>query len=577
MGEVRKTKTESASPHTPWLLSSAWRFLFTIAIILVVPTTLLVLALSIEFHITLEIGAIKENETALKLGSRLVHHHFEAMINHITDESVNPELADSVSKNDQSGILNQLQRLSHKSRLDRIIITDLKGNEILRLGTTQSVNKDQSQTDWYKGVRSENKTYISAIYQPYDNPKGFFTSIAAPIKNSQGKTMGYIAAEINLEPLTMYLLTVRPTLSGYIYLTDHKGTLAHSVDMFYGKLVVLRRSSIVVDALKGNSSSIRAHEPVNGEECFISYGNVPSVGWALMAFQPVSAVFSPAKGLVTSVILLVALTFLVILAMLFVTFSTIRNYQSKLQDLQDFKEHFFTMMVHDLRNPLTATIGWTKLIQATPDSQIYKIKEFVKGIETSANQLELLLETTLDIIRIEDKKMALKPTRTNISRLVQERAAKYLGMAKESKITLINSSAPEPLETSVDPRLVGRAIDNLITNAIKYTPEGKSIYVAVSHVNSGTAIAITVRDEGPGIPHEYQNQLFQKYRSNGEKTKSFSYGTGLGLYYSKLIVEMHGGKIYCTSEPGKGSTFTIELPTNEKAAPINQAHVVKPL
>jgi signal transduction histidine kinase len=146
----------------------------------------------------------------------------------------------------------------------------------------------------------------------------------------------------------------------------------------------------------------------------------------------------------------------------------------------------------------------------------------------------------------------------DLSSLVAQFVTEVMPLAQERKIELITVLPDKTTEIPCDREEIRRVVQNLIDNSLKFTPSGGKIKVELSQ-NADTTI-LTVSDTGRGIPPENMAKLFQRFWQAGSSGRYYA-STGLGLYLSRKIVEGHGGQIWCESQVGKGSQFTVELPT----------------
>ncbi|MCL5439088.1 MAG: HAMP domain-containing histidine kinase, partial [Patescibacteria group bacterium] len=245
------------------------------------------------------------------------------------------------------------------------------------------------------------------------------------------------------------------------------------------------------------------------------------------------------------------------------------------------KENFTYMVVHELRAPLTAIRGASSLM-VSGSSQKLNDEERVKMLKIINEQSKQLLEeiaSLLDAAKIEAGRFTINKTSTNIRELIQKRIQFYTPYAQDKKMTLTAGFENNLPEVMVDPIRIEQVVNNLISNSLKFTPEGGKIMVDVktnrkiaSQASQGVPlqgkneIIISVSDTGIGIPKEKQPLLFTRfsqvaYPQMGEKPTLIPSGTGLGLYIVKGIVEAHGGTVSFESELNKGTTVSFSLPT----------------
>lgn len=234
-----------------------------------------------------------------------------------------------------------------------------------------------------------------------------------------------------------------------------------------------------------------------------------------------------------------------------------------LRQIDRLKSEFINTISHDLRSPLTAVLGYVELlgrVGTLNDAQ----REFVQRVQTSIQNITALVNDLLELGRIEagvDVQKELLP----LDSLVQLAIETYDSIATEKGLRLRLSLPPDgqAIEMRGDPIRLRQMIDNLLNNAIKYTPEGGEITVELEKQN-GQAI-LRVSDTGPGIPPADQPHIFEKFYRATNVPKGVG-GSGLGLAIVKSIVDSHHGRIWVESTLGKGSTFVVVLPTYQNNA-----------
>jgi len=212
---------------------------------------------------------------------------------------------------------------------------------------------------------------------------------------------------------------------------------------------------------------------------------------------------------------------------------------------------------HELRTPLAIIRGYTSLLLDYDDTmQRPERQEYVTSIDKAASRLVDLVEYMLDMSRLELGQLRLDRAPVSISSIIREAAAEARLRAPGHAIRVdIESDLPYPC---IDTCRIRQVLDNLLDNAIKYSPEGTQI--VVSAVRQGTEILVSVSDRGKGIPSTELERVFQRlYRVKCEQTQD-SKGVGLGLAICRGLVEAHGGRIWIASDEGRGSTVFFTLP-----------------
>jgi two-component system phosphate regulon sensor histidine kinase PhoR len=233
-----------------------------------------------------------------------------------------------------------------------------------------------------------------------------------------------------------------------------------------------------------------------------------------------------------------------------------------LKKLDQMKSEFVSTVSHDLRSPLTTIKGFIDLMDvAGPLSE--QQRDFVGRIQKGVTTITELINDLLDIGRIEAE-VNLNMEQCAFDEIITQSVDELRDQAESKEQTLVITLPPHTSLVWGNPLRLRQVVDNLVNNAIKYTPEGGKITIWVEEYDS--QIALNVRDTGIGISSADQLYIFDKfYRVQSEETEDIT-GTGLGLAIVKSIVEKHNGRVWVESETGKGSTFTVLLPIHQGEA-----------
>lgn len=244
------------------------------------------------------------------------------------------------------------------------------------------------------------------------------------------------------------------------------------------------------------------------------------------------------------------------------TIITLRD-QTDEKELEMMKLDFVSMAAHELRTPLTAVRGYLGLLLTDEQSHLSEEgKQFVERAQASSKQLVGLISNLLNVSKIERGTLNMNYSKIDWTRTVQDAVNDQQFNAKTKHIELSYDGPTENVPLVVDELAIKEVVNNLIANAINYTGNDGHISVGVRIEDS--KIITTVKDDGIGIPENAIDRLFTKFYRVKGGIASGSGGTGLGLYISKSIVELHNGKIWVDSEYGKGTTFSFSLPAYDE-------------
>ncbi|HEV2844430.1 MAG TPA: HAMP domain-containing sensor histidine kinase [Thermoanaerobaculia bacterium] len=227
--------------------------------------------------------------------------------------------------------------------------------------------------------------------------------------------------------------------------------------------------------------------------------------------------------------------------------------------LNDQKNQFLGMAAHDLRNPLDVILTYSDFLleDAAPALRAEQVK-FIEAIRSSSEFMLRLVENLLDLAKIESGKLELDLERTDLVALVERNIALNRVLASRKDIGIRLHQSGEPLEMVADPVKLEQVFNNLIGNAVKFSPPGSTVDVRVTV--GADAVTLSVEDRGPGVPPDELDKLFRPFERTRVRSTAGEKGTGLGLAIVKRIVEGHRGEIRVESEGGRGSTFHVSLP-----------------
>jgi signal transduction histidine kinase len=243
-------------------------------------------------------------------------------------------------------------------------------------------------------------------------------------------------------------------------------------------------------------------------------------------------------------------------------FNELQEANRQLAAASQHKSEFLANMSHELRTPMNAILGFSEVLSERMFGDLNaKQEEYLKDIHASGQHLLSLINDILDLSKVEAGRMELELTDFDLPAAL-ERAVMLVRERAERRSIVVDTKLDGGLgQVRADERKVRQVALNLLSNAIKFTPEGGRIEVAA--VPRDEWVEVSVSDTGIGIAPEDQQKVFEEFRQVGTADKKAE-GTGLGLALSRKFIELHGGRIWVTSETGRGSTFTFTLPVRRE-------------
>jgi signal transduction histidine kinase len=236
----------------------------------------------------------------------------------------------------------------------------------------------------------------------------------------------------------------------------------------------------------------------------------------------------------------------------------IKRQYDQLQEMLKMREKLSNMIVHDMRQPLTTAMLRLFLInhrgQLEPDD-----KADLKIVQMHLRRIESLTNDILLAAKMQEGRFLLERTSVDLKDMIEEMMVDYVLLAQAINVTMIVELPDTDKLCDVDANIIIRLIDNLISNAIKFSPKDSQITLRLTYPSIGQKQAcLQVIDEGPGIPADFQDEIFDEYRIIAMREKNGPQ-IGLGLAFCKMAVEAHNGRIYVSPNSPTGSIFTVEL------------------
>ncbi len=366
------------------------------------------------------------------------------------------------------------------------------------------------------------------------------------------------------------------------YQTNLISHLAESAEFIGGATA----DGVAADIASGTPRTVRYRE--GGTAYYLTYRPVGFQDWMLVGTVPAANVNANVNAVQATTVAVMAFVFVLLGGAIIAALASNNRrrvdakYADHLKQALELaksanaaKSSFLANMSHDIRTPINAIIGMTRIAQENPDDE-KKTQECLRTIETSSKHLLGLVNDVLDVSKIESGEIDLREARCCVDDTVESVLSIIEPEAAKKGVTLtVDTSEVEHRFLSAD-ELRGRQIMlNLLSNAVKYTPEGGSVSFSIREIpplNPHFArLQIVVADTGIGMPPEFVEQIFQPFARDERVIAKNITGTGLGMTITKAIVDAMGGTIAVESEEGRGTAFTVELelPKEEPLVPFS--------
>jgi signal transduction histidine kinase/CheY-like chemotaxis protein len=457
------------------------------------------------------------------------------------------------------------------------------------VGPASALGQNFSVRDWYQGTARTGKPYVSSAYTSSDLGHPIVVAISDPViadgrYASKGKVLGILVVGYELGATQRLFSDFARNQGVAIEVTDQKGVVVALSGAAPTKLVS-DSSAGVAAALKGKSSLGRVL--IGGEDDFAAYSPVAGVGWTVLTALPASVALADANRL-RDYVVAITIVLLALLAGTKITLYLILHHgqadnlaltgantylerrvaartveleatNRKLNAANRHKTTFLANMSHELRTPLNSILGFSELLIDSTDGQfpVATRNRFLEQIHSSGKHLLGLINDILDLSKIEAGQMELRLQTVTVDEVVNQVANTVEPLVAQKRIHL-EVSGGNAGQILADEAKVTQMILNLVSNAIKFTPEGGTVTIKATR---GTdRLEIEVSDTGIGIAQQDIRRVFREFQQVESGASRQQQGTGLGLALTRSFAVLHGGDVRLESELGKGSRFTIELP-----------------
>jgi signal transduction histidine kinase len=416
-----------------------------------------------------------------------------------------------------------------------------------------------------------------------------------------------LLARLSLDTIWDLVSQVKVGKTGFAFVVDAKGNLlAHPVRERVLAHENLSKRSVVREFLTADPAAEespekigRVHRGARGEKTVAIYHRVPDLGWGVFVQIPLREALAPVRAMARQVALVVAVFGALFLAgglsLIRKILEPLRQLQqgvqkigqgdlahrlhirtgdeiaslaqefntmaASLEKLERTKRDLTHMIVHDLKSPLTGVMGCIDFVASGATGSLTPDQKKILSIGSkSGRDLLRMVQNLLDIAKMEEGRLTLHKETFSLLDLVGECADDLDAHVRRDKKILSMDVAKDLPPLPADRDLIYRTLINLVTNALKHSPEGTEVRIRASLADDGQGIVLSVKDQGEGIPPEYFDRIFEKFEQAETKQRRVRTGSGLGLTFCKLAVDAHGGRIWVDSKVGEGSEFFVFLP-----------------
>jgi signal transduction histidine kinase len=230
------------------------------------------------------------------------------------------------------------------------------------------------------------------------------------------------------------------------------------------------------------------------------------------------------------------------------------------REVERMKTEFLSNVSHELRTPLTPIRGYAEILVSKPGLDPDKVTAFATTIRDESLKMNRVVDLLVDVAALEAGRVSVSPRAVPVRQLLDVRLESWQSRAPQRKADFRRRAAAGLPSVHVDPAWVGKALDELLDNAVKYSPVGTPITLVAGWSPDRTRVRISVKDAGPGIPEDAQGSLFTSFEQvDGSATRRVG-GLGLGLSFVRRLAEDAGYPLSVSSRPGKGAEFSLDLP-----------------
>ena len=539
----------------------------------------------------------EQAEIVLRIGERI--NSYIDNTKRILKSAANPDLNRVKPQQIRQIFINIMQL---NNNLTEITLLNRSGKEITKVARVpsapnkfeynKSLTKRTNREEFYRALREH--YYVSPLCFSEDRVPYVFISAADKDKKY------VILCKLNLADVWDIISNTQVGKNGYAFVVDANGLLiAHPEVERVIAHTDFSALSIVKDFLEDGQSEYKIYKDETGQNVISFYYSIPKIKWGVFTSLPYKELVAPINQMINQAFLwsLIFSLIFIFLGLKFATTllnplnqlkeaaknisegkfdinlkidsgdeiealaGTFKNMAESLKELEQMRQDLISMIVHDMKSPLSGIIGsldYVLMGSINPSEQ----KEIFQITKKSADALYELIQNLLDVSKMEDGKMKLRAETTRLEEVIEQISKPFNFAAQTENKEFVVEIEKDIPSINIDSGLITRVLTNLVYNSLHHTTEGGKIWLKARRTEGtgGPEIQLEIGDNGVGIPEEYKTKIFEKFVQVEKKRAHLRTGTGLGLTFCKMAVELHQGKIWVESEEGKGSKFIFTLP-----------------
>jgi signal transduction histidine kinase len=460
-------------------------------------------------------------------------------------------------------------------------------------GVLKTVKEDEPRDEWYFRVRHMENPYEINVDPDMANKDAITIFINNKVFDFDHQYIGATGVGLTVTTLKKKIQDYQTTYQRNIFFIDHQGRIIlqnqnSQTGSSEGKYIKnINGLSTVADQVLNNVSTSLEYR-VDNRTVFLSSRYIPELNWYLMVEQGMDSALQPMRNvLYFNMIICLLVTAIVLIIIAYTVFRYQKNletrnlelenknkqieeqrqqleiqtgnqaeFNKRLEHLNQEKDEFLGIAAHDLRSPLSGIVGAAELITVEEGTQS-KTQTFAEYIvKTSTNMLDLITNL-LDVSAIEMERKVGR-VKVNYTEVVSNSIKTFTVHARTKQISVLTELSDEPIFLKSRPEGLSTIVNNLISNAIKYSPLKSSIEVELRQEKG--LVTFIVKDDGPGLSMGDKKILFTRFARLSPQPTGGESSSGLGLYIVKKMTERLGGEVRCESEYGVGTSFIVEFP-----------------